>query len=121
MSTMTSEREAFEQSLLTGHSETDAANRTKRGGIYVSDRIQARWEGWQARAHLAQPAQAVDVGEVVGYLVEKKPRVVNDAPARSFYFADQHNPTDPEWWVAGEQKKYSVTPLTRALSGEDKK
>lgn len=56
--------------------------------------------------------------DVVGYLVEKKPRVVNDAPARSFYFADQHNPTDPEWWIDGEQKRYIVTPLVRALSGE---
>ena len=42
-------REGFEKGMRTGHLETDARNRCKDDiGRYVSDRIQARWEGWQS-------------------------------------------------------------------------
>lgn len=42
-------RDEFERDLLTGHFETDARNTCKNEhGSYMQDRIQARWEGWQA-------------------------------------------------------------------------
>jgi hypothetical protein len=102
MEAMTSEREAFEKwaderglSLHQFVSGVDA-------GDYSSDQTGDAWEGWQARAHLAQPAQAVDVGAIREVIAELE-SVVQTAKMPSFYRDN----------VASQIGK-----LTRALSGE---
>jgi len=62
MSTMTSEREAFEKWVASQGFTSKPERRSS--GKYVNGQIQGNWLAWQARAHLAQPAQAVDAGAI---------------------------------------------------------
>lgn len=54
---MDSEREAFEK-----WADDNDMNTSILYGEYVNDTTDSAWSAWQARAHLTQPAQAVDVG-----------------------------------------------------------
>ncbi len=59
--TLEQERKAFEDWLTDCDTNPQAPPRDNRGNYLESD-VRDMWRVWQARAHLAQPAQAVDVG-----------------------------------------------------------
>lgn len=59
------QREAFEHLMATGVEAIDRYNRCKtQEGIYIGDRIQARWEGWcSAIRHMREQNEQRDSHE----------------------------------------------------------
>jgi len=72
--TKPTEREAFEATMRQGKgfNEHLLARDGRNSDYYGSHIMQAAWEGWNARAHLSQPAQAVDVGAILEVLDEMR-------------------------------------------------
>lgn len=56
---LAAEHDAFQNAFASVDLDTNIRNFSRRGDIYVTDRIQAMWEGWQKRAahFAAEPAE----------------------------------------------------------------
>jgi len=100
---MDSEREAFEAWLAEQGFTSKPEQRTS--GKYVNGQIQGNWLAWQARARLTQPAQAVDVADVIvgaRYWLHVNPDDENDQAVPLVLGAHIHDKTGIDCYLHRE-------------------